>query len=91
MGDLEPQLKAELRKAWLGATVEGMGLRDDAFGNATARAELVYEVVRFFYDEAKFRTPGPAEEREQLAKVGDAARGYADAMFAQTRSHSKDM
>ncbi|MFE3558542.1 hypothetical protein ACFXKW_27330 [Streptomyces sp. NPDC059193] len=82
MGDLEPQLKAALRAAWQETTANGTGLAEDAFGDATARAELVYEVVRFFYDEAKFRTPGPAEEREELAKVGDAARGYADAMFA---------
>lgn len=85
MADLEPELKTALRKAWLGARAEGTGLADNVFGDATARAELVYEVVRFFYDEAKFRTPGPAEEREHLAKVGDAARGYSDEMFALTR------
>ncbi|MFE2528777.1 hypothetical protein ACFXEL_31660 [Streptomyces sp. NPDC059382] len=82
MGNLEPQLKAALRTAWQETTAKGAGLTEDAFGDAAARAEMVYEVVRFFYDEAKFRTPGPAEEREELAKVGDAARDYADAMFA---------
>jgi hypothetical protein len=90
MGDLEPQLKAALRTAWQETTAKGTGLAEDTAGDATARAELVYEVVRFFYDEAKFRTPGPAEEREELAKVGDAARGYADAMFA-LRSRSDGM
>ena len=87
MGELKPELKAALRAAWQGATAEGTGLAGDAFGDATVRAELVYEVVRFFYDEAKFRTPGPCEEQEELAKVGDAARGYADEMYALMRRH----
>ncbi|MEU8623072.1 hypothetical protein [Streptomyces sp. NPDC048623] len=87
MAELEPELRAALRKAWLGARAEGTGLAGTAFGDATVRAELVYEVVRFFYDEAKFRTPGPAEEREQLARVGDAARRYSDTMFDLTLHH----
>ncbi|GGV54922.1 hypothetical protein [Streptomyces spectabilis] len=65
-----------------GSVVHTLAPAEDVFGDATARAEPVYEVVRFFYDEAKFRTPGPAAEREELAKVGDAARDYADRMFA---------
>lgn len=83
---LKPELKEALREAWHGTTAEGTGLPDDAFGDATARAELVYDVIRLFYDEAKFRTAGPSEEREQLAKVGDAARDYADELFSKTRT-----
>ncbi|MFF9892976.1 hypothetical protein ACF1G1_26050 [Streptomyces albidoflavus] len=82
MGDLEPQLRAALRTAWQGATAEGTGLPQDAVGDATVRAELVYSVLRFFYDEAKFRTAGLAEEREELANLSSAARGYADRLFS---------
>lgn len=82
---LEPQLKAALREAWHGTTAEGTGLAGSAFADATARAELVYDVICLFYDEAKFRTAGPAAEREELAKLGDAARGYADELFAKAR------
>ncbi|MGF3141006.1 hypothetical protein [Streptomyces diastaticus] len=82
MGDLEPRLRAALRTAWQDATAAGTGLPQNAVGDATVRAELVYAVVCFFYDEAKFRSVGPTEEREGLAKVGDAARAYADTLFA---------
>ena len=82
MSDLEPQLTAALHTAWQEATAEGTGLPQDTFGDATMRAELVYSVIRFFYDEAKFRTVGPAVEREELAKLSSAARGYADTLFA---------
>ncbi|MFF8464874.1 hypothetical protein ACF071_29525 [Streptomyces albidoflavus] len=81
MGNLEPELRAALRTAWHGATARGTGLPQTAVGDATARAELVYEIICCLYDEAKFRSAGPAEEREELAKVGNAARDYADAMF----------
>ncbi|MCG5121582.1 hypothetical protein ACRWOO_11420 [Streptomyces sp. NEAU-PBA10] len=86
MGDLEPQLTAALRTAWQEATAEGTGLPQDAFGDATMRAELVYSVIRFFYDEAKFRTVGPGVERDELAKLSSAARGYADTLFALRNS-----
>ncbi|MER7069298.1 MULTISPECIES: hypothetical protein [Streptomyces albidoflavus group] len=82
MSDLNPELRAALRTAWHEATARGTGLPQNAVGDATVRAELVYGIICFLRDEAKFRTAGPAEEREQLAKVGDAARGYADALFA---------
>lgn len=85
---LEPQLREALREAWQNRTAEGTGLAGDPFGDATARAEFVYEVICCLYDEAKFRTPGPTAETERshLGEVGNAARTYADEMFARTRA-----
>ncbi|WP_327359784.1 hypothetical protein [Streptomyces sp. NBC_01304] len=88
---LEPELAAALRKAWHGTTADGTGLADRPFGDAIERAELVYDVICLFYDEAKFRTIGPAVERELLAKVGDAARGYADRLFVMSSTSGEDL
>ncbi|MGX1675261.1 hypothetical protein [Streptomyces sp. NPDC055400] len=79
-------LKAALHKAWYGASTEGTRLQDSIFGTATARATLVYDVVRFFYDEAKFRTPGPFEERDELGTIVSAASGYEDRMHELMRT-----
>lgn len=75
MSDLEPELIAELEKAWTGAAVvwparAGM----EPFASALARAEVLYQIVRVLYHEtASGRPPGAPGEQHSIETVLDAA------------------